>query len=248
MKKLQEKNKLDFAAINPADIIFLSHSNLVQISRRKAVALTTSPERFMKAVNEARQRAFEKEAAKKRYEADKAEQEALRAAIKAERDQKIVECPICPDGQKNVLMGYTRILFEKDRARRVCNRCFKARRESLAKQREKEARIAADKAAEEWLNNQMKSPVQVVQLPVQQPVSNNTGATFNAPKGLEAIEAMLAEVKVAEVTMADTTGEVTKPKAKRKPKAKNVSVDTAVVAPVAKKPRAKRAPEMAATA
>lgn len=243
MKKLQEKNRLDFATINPADIVFLT--NYVQISRRKAVPLTTSRERFLEAVYEARQKAVEKEATKKRYEADKAEQEMLRQEARAERDQMIVDCETCPAGKKQVMLGYTRILVENDRAKRVCNRCFKLRGEYLAKQKAKADRLAADKAAEEWLNNQMKASTRVAQLPVQQPVSNNTGATFNAPKGLEAIEAMLAEVKVAEVTMADTPVEVTKPKAKRKPK--SISVEPAVVEPT-KKPRVrKRQMEIAAS-
>lgn len=191
----------------------------------------------MEAVYEARSTASEKEVMKKRLEADKAEQEMLRQEARAERDQMIVDCETCPAGKKQVLMGYTRILVEKDRAKRVCNRCFKLRGEYLAKQREKEARIAADKAAEEWLN-QMNAPA-VVQHPVNHPVSNNTSSTFNAPKGLEAVEAMLS-AQVQEV-------ETTEPKAKRVRKSKAVSAESAVTEPIKKARTKKRPMEIAAS-
>lgn len=234
MKKLiQEKNKLDFAGINPADILFLTHH--VQVSRRKAVPLTTSRERFLEAVYDAQQKVSEKEAAQKRYEADKAEQEVLRQSARAERDQMIVDCETCPEGKKQVLMGYTRILAEKDRAKRVCNRCFKLRGEYLAKQKAKEDRRAADKAAEEWLVKNPAKETVVIQLPSPKSESNNA-ATFNSPKGIEVVKAMLAKAKADEIA---------KPKAKRKPKSISAEPEAK---PVAKKPRVKRAPEMAATA
>lgn len=235
--KNQNTSRLDFAKINPAEIVFLTHH--VQISRRKAVRLTTKPERFLAAVIEARQKAADKADELKRIEAEAAEYEIIRALARIERDNQEFVCKSC---KNSVTFGSTKLVMEKDRAERFCEYCAEKREKYFAEQKAKADQRAAEKAAEEWLLEKPAPAVtKIIKLPTPKTESNNNHATFNAPKGIEVVEAMLAEAKAAEVTPEV----VVKAKAKRKPKA--AKADT--TAPVVKKPRAKkRAPEMTATA